>query len=76
MILAVGDRVKQSGWTFRQEPDRIGTVVRIYNGTRTGVTSGVPMLDVQWDGLDQVAVGYIQSSGSLALVLRANEAPA
>jgi hypothetical protein len=68
VILTVGDRVRQAGWSSRQEPDRVGTVVELYRGVPSALDKGVELIAVCWDDNGRTERGYILASGSLTKI--------
>jgi hypothetical protein len=73
MPLQMGDRVIQKGWTWRNESDRVGTVVEVYRGMPSATDRGVELLAVRWDDTGQTERGYILTSGRLRKVETSND---
>jgi hypothetical protein len=68
VTLVVGDRVAKRGWTWRQEPDRVGTVIELYRGAPSALDKGVELVAVRWDDTGFTERGYILASGSLTKI--------
>lgn len=66
--LLVGDRVRASGWAWRHESDRVGTVVEVYHGLPSAIDPGVELAAVRWDDTGQTDRGYIVASGALTKI--------
>jgi hypothetical protein len=63
--MQLNDRVRRKGYAWKEEPDRVGTVVRCYRGAPTSTAPGVAMVSVLWDDTGRTEDGYLAESGGL-----------
>lgn len=63
-MIKEGDRVSRSGYSWRDEPSKFGTVTRCYYSHRSAVNVGVPLMDVKWDD-GSTSIGHINGCGTV-----------